>query len=104
MTSISGPRTGPAEALSIDHDGGHRMVVKLFRIHCFGLSLAALALAGLAGTAAAQTDLQRVYRAIASKRFVDLTHAFDADTPVWSGFGQARMTPARNPETREPYT
>jgi kynurenine formamidase len=49
-------------------------------------------------------DLDRAYRTIAAKRVVDLTHSFGADTPVWSGFGQARMTPAVDPKTREPYT
>ena len=38
----------------------------------------------------AQDDLARAYRIISSKRFVDLTHAFGPDSPVWSGFGQAR--------------
>jgi kynurenine formamidase len=55
-------------------------------------------------TAAAEGDLQRAYRAIAGKTFIDLTHSFDANTPVWSGFGQAKMTPALSPETHEPYT
>jgi hypothetical protein len=41
---------------------------------------------------------------IASKTFVDLTHAFGPDSPVWSGFGQARMSPAIDPKTRKPYT
>src|SRR6201993_4431984 len=50
------------------------------------------------------SDLDRAYRIIAGKRFVDLTHSFSPDTPVWSGFGQARMTPAADPKTREPYT
>src|SRR6266849_4737123 len=49
-------------------------------------------------------DLDHAYRTIAGKRFVDLTHSFSPDTPVWSGFGQARMTPAADPKTREPYT
>ena len=40
--------------------------------------------------AAADTDLARAYRTIASKRFVDLTHSFDPRSPVWSGFGQAK--------------
>jgi kynurenine formamidase len=42
--------------------------------------------------------------AFAGKSFVDLTHSFGPDTPVWSGFGQARMTPAADPKTHEPYT
>src|SRR5262245_17484698 len=53
---------------------------------------------------AADNDLARAYRTIASKRFVDLTHSFDARSPVWSGFGPARMTPAADPKTKRPYT
>jgi kynurenine formamidase len=49
-------------------------------------------------------DLDRAYRVIAAKRFVDLTHSFSPDTPVWSGFGQAKMTPMTDPKTHEPYT
>jgi len=52
----------------------------------------------------AETSLDRAYHVIASKRFVDLTHSFGSETPVWSGFGQAKMTPAADPKTREPYT
>lgn len=52
----------------------------------------------------AQSDLARAYRVIASKKFVDLTHSFGPDTPVWSGFGQAKFTPAFDPKTRKPYT
>jgi len=52
----------------------------------------------------AASDLDRAYRVIVGKKFVDLTHSFSADTPVWSGFGQARMTPAADPKTHEPYT
>jgi kynurenine formamidase len=65
-----------------------------------------IAFLGLAllSEARAATDLDRAYRAIAGKRFVDLTHSFGPDTPVWSGFGQARMTPAVDPKTGEPYT
>src|SRR4029078_13659209 len=54
--------------------------------------------------AATDTDLARAYRVIASKRFVDLTHSFDPRSPVWSGFGQAKMTPAADPKTQRPYT
>ncbi|HEV7981619.1 MAG TPA: cyclase family protein [Xanthobacteraceae bacterium] len=53
---------------------------------------------------AAASDLGRAYRILASKSFVDLTHSFAPDTPVWSGFGQARMTPAADPKTHDPYT
>ena len=54
--------------------------------------------------AQAQSDLARAYKIIAAKKFVDLTHSFDATTPVWSGFGQAKMTPAADPKTHRPYT
>jgi kynurenine formamidase len=57
-----------------------------------------------AGAARAEGDLARAYRIIASKQFVDLTHSFDATTPVWSGFGEAKMTPAADPKTGRPYT
>ena len=52
----------------------------------------------------AQGDLARAYRVIASKKFVDLTHSFGPDTPVWSGFGQAKFTPAADPKIHKPYT
>jgi len=54
--------------------------------------------------ARAETDLARAYRIIAGKQFVDLTHSFGPTTPVWSGFGQAKFSPASDPKTREPYT
>jgi hypothetical protein len=57
-----------------------------------------------AGALAKQQSLARAYEIIAGKRFVDLTHSFGTDTPVWSGFGQARMTPAADPATGRPYT
>jgi kynurenine formamidase len=49
-------------------------------------------------------DLASAYATLASKQFIDLTHSFGPDTPVWSGFGQARMLPATDPKTNEPYT
>jgi kynurenine formamidase len=57
-----------------------------------------------ATAAQAQSNLERAYRIIASKRFVDLTHSFGPNTPVWSGFGQAKMLPAADPKTKETYT
>lgn len=57
-----------------------------------------------APTAQAQGGLARAYRVIASKQFVDLTHSFGPQTPVWSGFGQAKMTAAADPRTHKPYT
>src|SRR5215467_14699822 len=57
------------------------------------------------GSAAnAQTDLARAYRVIAGKPFVDLTHSFGPDSAVWSGFGQAKFTPAFDPKHKRPYT
>ena len=61
-------------------------------------------LSALPAAAQSQTDLARAYRTIASKTFVDLTHSFGPDTPVWSGFGQAKFSPAADPKTHEPYT
>src|SRR5215472_14109527 len=68
------------------------------------LLLAAAVDIGLSSGVRAAGDLDRAYRTIAAKKFVDLTHSFAADTPVWSGFGQAKMTPAADPKTHEPYT
>jgi kynurenine formamidase len=67
------------------------------------LVLAALGLALLAAPAAAN-DLDTVARILAGKSFVDLTHSFGPDSPVWAGFGQAKMTPAVDPQTGQPYT
>lgn len=66
--------------------------------------IASLALCICVPSASAQSDLARAYRAIAGKRFVDLTHSFGTDSPVWSGFGQARFSPAADPKTKKPYT
>ena len=71
----------------------------------FFSALLLLALAGFPQSFAyAQSDLARAYRVIASKQFVDLTHSFGPDTPVWSGFGPAKMTSAADPKTHKPYT
>jgi kynurenine formamidase len=63
---------------------------------CIGFALTA--------PAKAASDLARAYRVIAGKKFVDLTHSFGPDSPVWSGFGQAKMLPAFDPKTKAPYT
>ena len=55
-----------------------------------------------AGNAA--SGLADAYRIIAGKQFIDLTHSFGPDSPVWSGFGQAKMKPAIDPTTKAPYT
>jgi len=68
------------------------------------LVLAAVIGSSLYAAARAAGDLDRAYQIIARKKFVDLTHSFASDTPVWSGFGQAKMTPAADPKTKEPYT
>ena len=51
-----------------------------------------------------ESELEHAYRLIAGKKFVDLTHAFGPQTPVWSGFGQAKFSAAADPKTHEPYT
>jgi kynurenine formamidase len=67
--------------------------------------LALIALVGfIVSPARANSDLTRAYRVIASKQFVDLTHSFGPETPVWSGFGQAKFSPASDPKTGRPYT
>ena len=69
------------------------------------VTLAALSFVLLASAPArADSDLARVYHIISGKQFVDLTHSFSPETPVWSGFGQAKMTPASDPKTKRPYT
>src|SRR5436190_17971129 len=73
------------------------------------MTLARLALAislCLAATPgpAAEPTLADALRTIQSKQFVDLTHSFSHTTPVWSGFGQASITPAFDPKTKRPYS
>ena len=69
------------------------------------LSLVAFAVNVFFGIPAhAESDLARAYRVIASKKYIDLTHSFGPETPVWSGFGQAKMTAAVDPKTHRPYT
>ena len=52
----------------------------------------------------AASGLADAYRIIAGKQFIDLTHSFGPDSPVWSGFGQAKIMPAIDPTTKAPYT
>jgi len=69
------------------------------------LRLGVLCVAALLAAPAAQAQsLADAWKIIAGKDFVDLTHAFGPRSPVWSGFGQASMSPAADPKTREPYT
>ena len=72
------------------------IVVPLIGIFCSFLITAAWA--------RSDSDLARAYRIIAEKKFVDLTHSFGPQTPVWAGFGQAKFSPAADPKTHEPYT
>ena len=69
-----------------------------------GFAFLLISLALTVSTVHAGQDLARAYRVLASKQFVDLTHSFGPETPVWSGFGQARMTSAADPKTHRPYT
>jgi kynurenine formamidase len=76
-------------------------------VRCVGRLLAAFAVVPFAATAipaSAEISLADAYHTIAGKQFVDLTHSFSTDTPVWSGFGQATMSAAADPQTHEPYT
>ena len=52
----------------------------------------------------AHGTLAEAYTIIATKKRVDLTHAFGPDTPVWRGFGQATMATASDPDSHRPYT
>jgi kynurenine formamidase len=65
---------------------------------------AAIACSTLTLPAQPASQLERAYRIIAGKQFVDLTHSFGPDSPVWSGFGQAKFSPAADPKTKQPYT
>ena len=76
------------------------------RAWCVVASLLVGSLPAMAdGTPAAKVQsLDAAFALIRSRPKVDLTHAFSAATPVWSGFGQAKMTPAVDPQTLEAYT
>jgi kynurenine formamidase len=52
----------------------------------------------------AEGSLADALRTLQSKQYVDLTQSFSPRSPVWSGFGQATMSPAADPKTRRPYT
>ena len=74
------------------------MVAVAFSLISMGV--AAQATAGQAQDSQAAELLAIVH----AGKLVDLTHSFSADTPVWSGFGQAIITPAKDPKTGQPYT
>jgi kynurenine formamidase len=79
-------------------------MMRSMAIHSVTIVLAAAIGVGVHSGARAASDLDRAFQIMAGKTFVDLTHSFGPDTPVWSGFGQARMTPAADPKSHEPYT
>lgn len=77
----------------------HRMIAAMALSF---LSMGALAQANASDTHDSQaTELLAIVHA---GKLVDLTHSFSASTPVWSGFGQASITPAKDPKTGQPYT
>lgn len=66
-----------------------------------------LAVLVILGTAVAHADgmsLADAYKVISTRKFVDLTHSFSPNTPVWQGFGQASFTAASDPGTYRPYS
>jgi kynurenine formamidase len=42
-------------------------------------------------TADGKAGLMSMYEALATKRFIDLTHSFGPDTPHWKGFGEMKV-------------
>ena len=74
------------------------------RLPAVAIILATGAITLSALPARAQSDLERAYRTIEGKTFVDLTHAFSPTSPVWSGFGQAKFSAAADPQTKKSYT
>src|SRR5690242_4918176 len=88
-------------AMHHDRRDGRRSLLAAITFFWFVFSFFLALLAGDL-PAHAQSDLARAYRIIAGKQFVDLTHSFGPDSPVWSGFGQAKMTPAADPKAAEP--
>lgn len=69
------------------------------------VSVIALVLSVTTATAAEKpATLADALKVIQAREFVDLTHPFSPTTPVWSGFGQAAMTAASDPKTRQPYS
>lgn len=77
----------------------HRMIAAL-AFSLLGMGVAAQARPGDAH----DTQASELLAIIHGSKLVDLTHAFSASTPVWSGFGQASITPAKDPKTGQPYT
>ena len=78
------------------------MLVKAFCV--LGCLLAVAPARADSAASAKLPSLADALAVIRSHPKVDLTHTFSAATPVWSGFGQARLTPAVDPHTLEAYT
>lgn len=77
----------------------HRIIAAL------AFSLLSMGVAAQASPSHAHdTQASELLAIIHGSKLVDLTHAFSASTPVWSGFGQASITPAKDPKTGQPYT
>lgn len=54
--------------------------------------------------APSSNELSTVWSILELKTFVDLTHSFSPETPVWSGFGPAQFNAAADPTTHRPYS
>lgn len=68
-------------------------------------SLLSMGVAAQVNPAAARgSQAAELLAIIHGSKLVDLTHSFSASTPVWSGFGQASITAARDPKTGRPYS
>src|SRR3569833_1072452 len=55
------------------------------------MGAAALAFSMASADTARQPTLGEIYNVLATKRFVDLTHAFGPGTPHWKGFGEMKV-------------
>jgi kynurenine formamidase len=77
----------------------HRLIAGI----AFSLIGTGFAINAQAGDAQA-SQANELLAIVHAGRLVDLTHSFSSGTPVWSGFGQASITPAKDPKTGQPYT
>ncbi|HEY6925636.1 MAG TPA: cyclase family protein [Steroidobacteraceae bacterium] len=58
---------------------------------CFCAAMFAITTAARAASTSQQPSLEQIYATLATKRFVDLTHAFGPATPHWKGFGEMKV-------------
>jgi kynurenine formamidase len=75
-----------------------------FRILLLASLLLAVGCAATTPPRKGPDSLAEAWRIISGRPFVDLTHAFGTNTPVWSGFGQAKFAPVTEAVTGRPYT